>query len=120
QRCSIKCCDKNTCKFTRNAKCASGLCCNLNTCQLKKNSLCREAAGECDVEEVCDGASNHCPVDRHVNNTTPCQVGGGGFCFDGECNSHDKACQALYGNKSISAPEQCYQMNMNATKFYNC
>lgn len=44
--------------------------------------VCREAAGECDVEEVCDGRSLKCPPDSFADRGTPCTDATGA---DSEC-----------------------------------
>ena len=48
-------------------------------------SLCREAANDCDVEEVCDGISPQCPVDLCSEVGSPCDFGGAAGECDGEC-----------------------------------
>lgn len=68
---------------------ANGLptsCCT-SSCQLRAAAeVCRPAAGACDVEEACTGASASCPADMSAANGTTCN--------DGDPCTRDDACTA--------------------------
>lgn len=71
------CCDRNTCKFAKNATCAQGSCCDLATCSIYNKTVsasrvCRPRQSECDFEEVCDGKSEYCPLDVHYHDGIDC------------------------------------------------
>ena len=55
--------------------------------------LCREAQGECDPAESCDGESKDCPADAYVDNGTDCDDGNactvGDSCVNGACTAGD-------------------------------
>uniref|UniRef100_A0A8W7PB90 Uncharacterized protein n=1 Tax=Anopheles coluzzii TaxID=1518534 RepID=A0A8W7PB90_ANOCL len=119
-RCDNGCCDARTCQLRANATCATGSCCDLATCQPKRaGSVCREAGGECDLPEYCDGASELCPKDVFVRDTSPCGSGDA-YCYRGECNTRDRQCRRLWGPTARSGLEVCYEANVNGTVFGNC
>ncbi|XP_065319723.1 disintegrin and metalloproteinase domain-containing protein 12-like isoform X2 [Gordionus sp. m RMFG-2023] len=71
--CQNKCCNPVTCKLSVNSSCATGSCCNFFTCQLRPAaSVCRRVNGVCDLPEFCDGKSEFCPRDIHVQDAMPC------------------------------------------------
>ncbi|KAG0359862.1 hypothetical protein BGZ54_009799 [Gamsiella multidivaricata] len=91
------CCDGTTCKFKDDAVCddLNDDCCQ--NCQLKPaGQVCRQAISECDIQEVCSGASPACPPDVKVKDQSPCQGTGnatGLQCANGVCTSRDLQCQ---------------------------
>ena len=105
--CKSICCDPHTCKLSQNATCATGKCCNLEKCQLKpQGAYCREAKGECDLPEVCNGFSEFCPDDLFKRDTEEC--GHEEYCFNGTCRSNDRQCKFLWGFTAKSS-EQCIE-----------
>jgi disintegrin/metalloproteinase domain-containing protein 28 len=65
--------------------------------QLKKPGVvCRAAKDECDLPEVCDGKSSHCPGDRFRVNGSPCQ-NGHGYCLKGKCPTLQQQCMDMWG-----------------------
>ncbi|HEU5059619.1 MAG TPA: hypothetical protein VFU21_23975 [Kofleriaceae bacterium] len=52
-------------------------------------SVCRQAIGDCDVEEVCDGSTLACPADQRAEDGAECSDGdactSGDSCAAGEC-----------------------------------
>uniref|UniRef100_A0A182VS57 Disintegrin and metalloproteinase domain-containing protein 12 n=1 Tax=Anopheles minimus TaxID=112268 RepID=A0A182VS57_9DIPT len=119
-RCDNSCCDARTCQLYANATCATGTCCDLGTCQPKQaGSVCRQARGECDLAEYCDGQSELCPKDVYIRDTSPCRKGEA-YCYQGQCNTRDSQCRRLWGPTARSGPEVCYATNVNGTIFGNC
>jgi hypothetical protein len=68
--------------------CDGGACCS-DTCELTSGNVCREAAGECDFAETCNGASAECPGDFKRVDGLPCSDDGSvctaDVCSAGEC-----------------------------------
>lgn len=65
--------------------------------QLKPaGTLCRQAAGDCDLPEFCNGTSPDCPPDTHLLDGSPC-ASGHGYCWDGACPTLEQQCQQLWG-----------------------
>lgn len=94
--CTNPCCDAATCQLAANAQCSGGLCCS-DMCQfISQGTMCRNAVGDCDIAELCDGLSSDCPIDDHILDGTPCD-GDTGFCFSGSCPSYDQQCNAAFG-----------------------
>jgi hypothetical protein len=58
--------DGNTCTADR---CTDGLCTHVPG---NSGTVCREAVGECDLPEACDGVSPTCPGDELVSDDAPC------------------------------------------------
>uniref|UniRef100_A0A147BIC0 Putative zinc metalloproteinase n=1 Tax=Ixodes ricinus TaxID=34613 RepID=A0A147BIC0_IXORI len=118
--CKNPCCDAATCKFKEQAVCAIGACCDISTCQIKKAAtLCRDAVTECDLPEYCDGISEFCPVDVHVQDGTECG-GGKAYCFRKQCRSHEDQCQLLWGPTGRMADQRCFERNDVGAVNANC
>uniref|UniRef100_A0A182YRH8 Disintegrin and metalloproteinase domain-containing protein 12 n=1 Tax=Anopheles stephensi TaxID=30069 RepID=A0A182YRH8_ANOST len=118
--CDNSCCDARTCQLRANATCATGACCDLATCQPKQaGSVCRQARGECDLPEYCDGRGELCPADVYLRDTSPCRKGEA-YCYRGECHTRDSQCRRLWGPSARSGLEVCYEANVNGTIFGNC
>ncbi|XP_053673456.1 disintegrin and metalloproteinase domain-containing protein 12-like [Anopheles nili] len=118
--CDNACCDARTCQLRANATCAMGACCDLATCQPKPaGAVCRQATGECDLPEYCDGRTELCPRDVYLRDTSPCRKGEA-YCYQGACHTRDSQCQVLWGPTARSGPEVCYETNANGTVFGNC
>jgi len=67
----------------------AGSCCTAS-CTLKSaGTTCRPVSDDCDVAEVCSGASGSCPPDLHASDGTPCDDGdqctSNDRCKDGTC-----------------------------------
>ncbi|XP_021059316.1 disintegrin and metalloproteinase domain-containing protein 28 isoform X2 [Mus pahari] len=118
KECTNKCCDARTCKIKAGFQCALGECCE--KCQLKKPGVvCRAAKDECDLPEVCDGKSSHCPVDRFRVNGFPCQ-NGHGYCLKGRCPTLQQQCMDMWGPGTKVANTSCYKQNEGGTKYGYC
>lgn len=71
-----------------------GDCCT-PLCQLvTAGTSCRAAAGVCDAEEVCDGASGFCPVDVRVPAATSCRGAADACDVEELCDGTNVACPA--------------------------
>lgn len=117
--CANSCCDSSACKLHSNATCATGKCCDLDACQPRKaGTVCRQAIGECDLPEYCNGESEHCPIDYFKRDAEACDHRAA-VCYKGWCRSHDTQCQLLWGPGTISKKE-CYEHNLNGTIHGNC
>ncbi|KAJ2788474.1 hypothetical protein GGI18_002929, partial [Coemansia linderi] len=95
------CCDAATCRLRAGAVCADSndACCS--GCKLRAaGSVCRAAYSECDLQEVCDGASPACPADRHVDDGSKC--GADLQCASGQCTSRDAQCAARGGAEGLT------------------
>uniref|UniRef100_A0A6I8P5E3 Uncharacterized protein n=1 Tax=Ornithorhynchus anatinus TaxID=9258 RepID=A0A6I8P5E3_ORNAN len=115
-----RCCDAQSCRLKRGAKCSSGLCCQ--DCEFKpQGTLCRNIADlECDIKEYCNGTSGFCPPDLHVLNGHLCRSGTS-YCYDGGCRNADYQCRKIFGKGSKSAPFSCYEeINIQRDRFGNC
>uniref|UniRef100_A0A3B4A9V1 ADAM metallopeptidase domain 8b n=1 Tax=Periophthalmus magnuspinnatus TaxID=409849 RepID=A0A3B4A9V1_9GOBI len=96
QECKNPCCNPSTCRLTFGSLCAHGRCCE--NCKFRSaGSLCRRPAGECDLPEYCTGTSEACPDDSFVMNGKPCSDQGPGYCYDGQCPTHQQHCWRLFG-----------------------
>lgn len=118
--CFNPCCDPLTCKLTANSTCATGECCDLETCQFKpSDEVCREAKGECDLPEFCNGENEYCPEDVFKHISSECGDGKA-FCFEGKCKSRDDQCKKIWGQQANSL-ESCYErVNAHGKEYGNC
>lgn len=134
------CCNRHTCKFMTNATCAQGSCCDLTTCSVYNSTepkVCRPRYSECDLEEVCDGKSEHCPSDVYYHDGIECgptvsstgrqpSIGSVGYnrsrayCYNGKCASHESQCQLLWGPTGSSSKDICYEQNIHGNTSGNC
>ena len=64
---------------------------------------CRSAAGECDVEEHCDGSTDACPADARKPSNTAC-TDDGSICSLDRCDGTSAACQHPAGNSGTIVP----------------
>uniref|UniRef100_H0XCP7 ADAM metallopeptidase domain 28 n=1 Tax=Otolemur garnettii TaxID=30611 RepID=H0XCP7_OTOGA len=118
EECTNVCCDAKTCKLKADSQCALGECCE--KCQFKKaGKVCRSAKDECDLPEMCDGKSGHCPDDRFHVNGFPCQ-NGRGYCFMGMCPTLQEQCTELWGPDTKVAAKSCYSVNEGGSKYGYC
>ncbi|XP_047465890.1 disintegrin and metalloproteinase domain-containing protein 8 [Mugil cephalus] len=119
EECNNPCCDPSNCRLTEGSQCAHGQCCE--RCQLKASgSVCRKSAGECDLPEYCSGESQDCPEDSFEMNGKPCSNPAPGYCYDGQCPTHEQHCWRLFGTGARNAPDVCYNLNSRGEKEANC
>ncbi|KAM4836923.1 disintegrin and metalloproteinase domain-containing protein 29 isoform 1-T2 [Thomomys bottae] len=112
------CCMPN-CTLSSGSNCAFGLCCSKECKFLPSGELCRKEANLCDLPEWCNGTSHKCPDDVYVENGIPCSQTS--YCFARECNDRNEVCRGLFGPKSKSAPQICYDhMNVQGSRFGHC
>ncbi|XP_077775396.1 disintegrin and metalloproteinase domain-containing protein 9 isoform X5 [Podarcis muralis] len=114
-----KCCT-SSCTFLRGAVCSNELCCE--NCQFKpRNTICRAAVDSvCDFPEYCNGSSASCPSNVYAQNGYSC-ASNAGYCYGGSCQAADLQCQDLFGEKSKSAPQACYEeINGQTDRFGHC
>ncbi|XP_021025961.2 disintegrin and metalloproteinase domain-containing protein 26A-like [Mus caroli] len=111
-------CCSSDCVLKPGAKCAFGLCCK--DCQfLQTGTVCRQEKNECDLPEWCNGTSGECPGDVYKADGIRCSRGG--YCYQKECQRHDRQCREIFGKRSRSADEICYmEMNRRGDRFGNC
>lgn len=105
EECTHDCCDAATCQLPVGAVCATGACCDLTQCTFAGASTeCRASESDCDMAEFCSGSSTECPDDETLPDGTSC-ASGDGYCFNGECPTHDAQCIASFGkhNNNISS-----------------
>lgn len=139
------CCDRLTCKFVINATCAQGPCCDLTTCSVfntTERKICRSRLNECDLEEICDGKSEHCPENVYYHDGIECIPSitsksthsfinptidndlkhnrSLGYCFNGKCASHESQCQLLWGPTGTASADVCFEQNIHGNTSGNC
>ncbi|XP_032069053.1 disintegrin and metalloproteinase domain-containing protein 20-like [Thamnophis elegans] len=114
---SDPCCLRN-CRLRPTAVCAFGLCCA--NCQYRqRGTVCREKISSCDLPEYCNGTSEHCPEDVHVQDGALCNDGV--YCYHGKCTTHDMQCKMIFGSGATVASEACFrQVNNKGDRFGNC
>lgn len=122
QECTAKenaCCDHVNCKLRAHAQCADGPCCE--RCRFKKSrTVCRETVNECDIPEFCTGSSGSCPEDVYIHDGYSC-ANNTAYCYSGECLTHDRQCQDLWGRDAVSGPDKCYNYhNTRGNKYGFC
>ncbi|RXN00729.1 Disintegrin and metalloproteinase domain-containing protein 8, partial [Acipenser ruthenus] len=99
EECRNPCCNATTCRLKEGAQCAHGECCH--DCKVKPaGDVCRHSVSDCDLPEYCTGLSPQCPENAFQMNGSPCKFGQG-YCFNGECPTHQQHCITLWG------PVQC-------------
>src|SRR5438874_3357119 len=75
------------------AVCAGGDCCAPDCLSfIPAGTVCRSAAGACDVDEMCDGASADCPADAFAASTTVCRSSAGACDIAESCTGTAAAC----------------------------
>ncbi|KGL84182.1 Zinc metalloproteinase-disintegrin NaMP, partial [Tinamus guttatus] len=75
----------------------AGLTRSLSPLQYKKpGAVCRAVKHDCDLAEMCTGASEQCPADRFRVNGHPCDSGRG-YCYMGNCPTRENQCKAAFG-----------------------
>ncbi|XP_070787369.1 disintegrin and metalloproteinase domain-containing protein 20-like [Pituophis catenifer annectens] len=111
------CCQAN-CMLRPAAVCDFGLCCA--NCQYRQcGTVCREKISSCDLPEYCNGTSEHCPEDMHVQDGALCNEGV--YCYHGNCTTHDMQCKMVFGSGATVASEVCFiEVNNKGDRFGNC
>ncbi|XP_063749400.1 zinc metalloproteinase-disintegrin-like 8 [Eleginops maclovinus] len=119
EECQNPCCDASTCRLTEGSQCAQGECCN--NCQIKlAGSVCRKSASDCDLPEYCTGASEECPEDSFEMNGKPCYDQAQGYCYNGQCPTHQQHCWRLFGSGTRVGSDRCFQLNGMGKEDLNC
>ncbi|XP_040923423.1 disintegrin and metalloproteinase domain-containing protein 8 [Toxotes jaculatrix] len=117
--CKNPCCDPSTCRLTEGSQCAHGPCCD--SCQFKPSgSVCRKSAGDCDLPEYCTGLSEDCPADSFEMNGKPCYNQAQGYCYNGQCPTHEQHCWRLFGPGARVPPDVCFDLTRRGEEGANC
>ncbi|XP_013399533.1 disintegrin and metalloproteinase domain-containing protein 12-like [Lingula anatina] len=113
------CCETTGCKLKSTSQCGDGPCCS--NCQFKaKGTSCRAVATECDIAESCNGVSNLCPEDNYLADGTDCNSTTG-YCYAGQCRTHESQCQYLFGSTAVKAQDACWDLvNTGGDQYGNC
>ncbi|KAK6482095.1 disintegrin and metalloproteinase domain-containing protein 8a [Huso huso] len=118
EECRNPCCNATTCRLKEGAQCAHGECCH--DCKVKPaGDLCRHSVSDCDLPEYCTGLSPQCPENAFQMNGSPCKFGQG-YCFNGECPTHQQHCITLWGPAARVAPDPCFQQNKRGDEHAHC
>ncbi|XP_067323513.1 disintegrin and metalloproteinase domain-containing protein 20-like [Anolis sagrei] len=117
-QCELDPCCQSNCMFRARATCAFGKCCS--KCQyLPAQSLCRKETGICDLPEYCNGTSELCPKDVHVQDGASCADGA--YCYLGNCTTNNIQCKMIFGKKAVTASKSCFRnINAQGDRFGNC
>ncbi|MGH0141861.1 UNVERIFIED_CONTAM: hypothetical protein FKN15_074997 [Acipenser sinensis] len=81
--------------------------------------VCRHSVSDCDLPEYCTGLSPQCPENAFQMNGSPCKFGQG-YCFNGECPTHQQHCITLWGPAARVAPDPCFQQNKRGDEHAHC
>lgn len=119
EECRNSCCDASTCRLTEGSQCAHGQCCD--NCQFKQaGSVCRKSASDCDLPEYCTGVSGYCPEDSFEMNGKPCYDQEQGYCYNGQCPTHQQHCWRLFGPGTRVGTDMCFDLNRRGEEGANC
>ncbi|GAA6214640.1 zinc metalloproteinase-disintegrin-like 2d [Lates japonicus] len=119
EECKNPCCDASTCRLTIGSQCAHGQCCD--SCQFKPaGSVCRKSASDCDLPEYCTGVSENCPADSFEMNGKPCYDQAQGYCYNGQCPTHEQHCWRLFGLGAKVGPDVCFDLTRRGEEGANC
>ncbi|XP_034050116.1 zinc metalloproteinase-disintegrin-like 2d isoform X2 [Thalassophryne amazonica] len=119
EECNNPCCDASTCRLTDGAQCADGECCE--NCQFKgAEHVCRKTASECDLTEYCTGVSKDCPEDSFEMNGKLCFNHEQGYCYNGQCPTHQYQCWRLFGQGARVGPDVCLDLKRQGVEGANC
>uniref|UniRef100_A0A183A863 Peptidase M12B domain-containing protein n=1 Tax=Echinostoma caproni TaxID=27848 RepID=A0A183A863_9TREM len=121
------CCDVDNCRLRAGSECAGGSCCTVEPvpealrsiktryrCRLlAAGTVCRNASGNCDLPEYCDGRSQWCPADVYKADGIPCRTEEGqrSHCIRGGCRTADSWCRTLWGDKARRGSPDCFYEN---------
>ena len=87
--------DGQTCEYEESIPdCAKAVCQEL-TCKLvpaDAGLVCRQAAGDCDIQETCDGQALECPADAFLDASSVCRKAGGICDVEETCDGQSAAC----------------------------
>ncbi|XP_036605891.1 disintegrin and metalloproteinase domain-containing protein 2-like [Trichosurus vulpecula] len=115
----ITCCTAN-CRLKSGAVCAHGECCQ--NCRFReRGTQCRERADlDCDLPEYCNGSSEFCMPDLHVQDGHHCRSRTA-FCYKGKCPDPNAHCREIFGqDSSLGAPECFEELNSKGDRSGNC
>eukprot|EP00917_Polyrhabdina_sp_WS-2016_P032861 GHVP01069997.1.p1 GENE.GHVP01069997.1~~GHVP01069997.1.p1 ORF type:complete len:647 (+),score=92.59 GHVP01069997.1:2534-4474(+) len=101
-----KCCLPG-CKLKPGAECSddNDECCR--DCKIipkSENYICRKSNTVCELDAVCQGDSERCPVSKRANNGTKCEFTDvdGSLCADGVCTGKKRQCKELNSGERMS------------------
>jgi MYXO-CTERM domain-containing protein len=102
------CCNGATCQLQEGAECSDyndGCCQGCAIVGADAGLTCRARRSECDIEEVCNGASKDCPADAFEAAGDPCQDDSGnqGLCYFGDCRSRGTQCEQIDEQQQATA-----------------
>ncbi|XP_078386891.1 disintegrin and metalloproteinase domain-containing protein 8a [Cetorhinus maximus] len=118
EECTNPCCNATTCRFKEGMECADGECCQ--NCKIKPaGQICRATKHDCDLSDYCNGVSAQCSEDAFKMNGAPCSKGQG-YCYNGQCPTHQQHCVTLWGTGATMAHDDCFQQNMRGDKYVHC
>ena len=94
------CCNGATCQLQDGAECSDfndGCCQGCAIVGAEEQVVCRAQRSECDIVEVCSGASKDCPADAFESAGDECQddSGNDGLCYFGDCRSRGTQCEQI-------------------------
>ncbi|KAG7506865.1 zinc metalloproteinase-disintegrin-like 2d [Solea senegalensis] len=119
EECRNLCCDASTCRLTEGSQCAHGQCCD--NCQFKgAGSVCRRSSSDCDLPEYCTGMSEVCPEDNFEMNGKPCYDQAQGYCYNGQCPTHEQHCWRMFGQGATVGPNICFELTTRGEEGANC
>ncbi|XP_077175118.1 disintegrin and metalloproteinase domain-containing protein 20-like [Paroedura picta] len=118
ENCEQDPCCQSGCKLRSGVSCAFGECCF--QCQyLPAGTICRKSVSVCDLLEYCNGTSEWCPEDVHVQDGAPCE--GDAYCYHGNCSTHSKQCKMIFGSRASVGSEGCFiELNTRGDRFGHC
>nr|XP_020835351.1 disintegrin and metalloproteinase domain-containing protein 2 isoform X2 [Phascolarctos cinereus] len=116
----ITCCDSAKCKLKSGAVCAQGECCE--NCQFHaRGTQCRNRADlDCDLPEYCNGSSEFCMPDLHVQDGHDCRSRTA-YCYKGKCPDPNAQCREIFGQDSSLGAIACFEeLNSKADRTGHC
>ncbi|XP_074081202.1 disintegrin and metalloproteinase domain-containing protein 2-like isoform X2 [Macrotis lagotis] len=116
----ITCCDTANCRLKIGAVCAQGNCCE--NCKFRqRGTQCRKPSDiDCDLPEYCNGSSEFCQPDLHVQDGHYCR-NKTAFCYKGKCPDPNDQCREIFGQDSAVGPTKCFEeINSKADRSGHC
>jgi len=86
------------------APCETGACCTVDCEIAPATTLCRKTAGDCDVEENCDGTTADCPPDALQPASVTCRAAAGDCDLAEQCTGSDVACPPDVKSSAVCRP----------------